>query len=139
MRMFFLITVLLPSMAYATDWEPLGTTHEANILLDKDSIEKSGDAAKASLRILYHNEQPAQTITHGKPFDSSINRYYVVCSTQRYQVLQLTMLYKNETVGSFNANLNLNDLDKAKLGTGVLLLLNKICPANKPGVATPQK
>ena len=112
MRTLLLIAILLPSMAYAADWIELGDTVEAQVMYDKSSVEIVGDAAKASLKFIYHKQQPGQTITRGKPFDSSINQYYLVCSTSKYQVLQLTMRYKKVTVGSFSTSLHLDNLDE---------------------------
>lgn len=131
MRLFFLIAILLPSIASADNWVKLGKTHEARIMLDKDSVEIFDGNAKARLKFLYYKTQPAQTITKGKPFDSSINQFYLVCSTKKYQVLQLTVFYKKDTVGVFQQDLNLNDLDDAKPNTGAMFLLNRVCPASK--------
>jgi hypothetical protein len=83
--------------------------------------------AKAWLKLLYHDKQSGQTITLGKPFDSSINQYYLVCSTKQFQVLQLTVFYKGATVGAFNASPDLNNLLEAKPGTGMMYLLDKAC------------
>jgi len=136
MRIIVLLATLLPSIGYASDWIELGTTPEARIMLDKESIETFGGDAKAWLKFLYYKKQPGQTVTHGKPFDSSINQYYLVCSTKKYQVLQLILFYKNGTVGSFHAHLDFSNFDEAKPETGVMFLLTKICPANKPDTAT---
>ena len=40
---------------------PLGETPEAQVMLDKDSIETTGDEVMARLKFLYHKVQPAQT------------------------------------------------------------------------------
>lgn len=135
MRIIFLIAILLPSIAYATDWVELGNTPEARIMLDKDSVETFDGKAKAWLKFVYYKKQPAQTVTKGKPFDSSLNQYYLVCSTKKYQVLQLNVFYKHEPVGSFQQHLDLNNFDEAKPDTGVMFLLTRICPANKPAAA----
>jgi hypothetical protein len=127
MRIIFLIAILIPSIACASDWIELAKTPEARIMLDKENIETFDGGAKAWLKFLYHKKQPGQTITLGKPFDSSINQYYLVCSTKQFQVLQLTVFYKSDTVGSFHASLDLNNLLDAKPGTGVMYLLDKIC------------
>lgn len=105
-------------------------------MLDKENIETFDGGAKAWLKFLYHKKQPGQTITLGKPFDSSINQYYLVCSTKKFQVLQLILFYKNDTVGSFQASLDLNNFLDAKPGTGVMYLLDKICTSGKPHTAT---
>lgn len=105
-------------------------------MLDKGNIETFDGGAKAWLKFLYHKKQPGQTITLGKPFDSSINQYYLVCSTKKFQVLQLILFYKNDTAGSFHASLDLNDLLDAKPGTGVMYLLDKICTSGNPHAAT---
>ena len=128
MRRIFLVAILMPSIACAADWVELAKTPEARILMDKASIETFDGGAKASLKFLYHKKQPGQTITSGKPFDSSVNQYYLVCSTKQFQVLQLTVFYKKDTVGSFHADLDLNNLIEAKPETGVMYLLNKVCP-----------
>jgi hypothetical protein len=47
-------------------------------------------------------------------------------------VLQLTVFHKMDTVGSFNASLDLNDLIEAKPGTGVMYLLDRLCPGKPP-------
>jgi hypothetical protein len=96
-------------------------------MLDKENIETLDGGAKAWLKFLYHKQQPGQTITLGKPFDSSINQYYLVCSTKQFQVLQLTVFYKADAVGSFHASLDLNNLLEAKPDTGIMYLLNKVC------------
>lgn len=135
MRMIFLLAILLPSHVYAADWVKLGTTPEASVMLDKKSIASFSGGMKASLKFIYHKQQPGQNITQGKPFDSSINEYYLVCSAKKYQVLQLTVFYKNEPVGSFHAELNLNDMDQAKPGTGVMFMFNKVCATDKADTA----
>jgi hypothetical protein len=127
MRIIFLIAILMPSIACASEWVELAKTPEARVLFDNADIETFDGGAKAWLKFLYHKQQPGQTITQGKPFDSSINQYYLDCRTKRFQVLQLTVFYKTETVGSFHADLNLNDLLDAKPGTGIMYLLDKIC------------
>ena len=136
MRIIILIAVLIPSIAYASDWIELVKTPEAQIMLDKGNIETFDGGAKAWLKFLYHKKQPGQTITLGKPFDSSINQYYLVCSTKKFQVLQLILFYKNDTAGSFHASLDLNNLLDAKPGTGVMYLLDKICTSGNPHAAT---
>lgn len=99
MRIILLIAVLLPSVACAAEWVELGKTPEARIMLDKKKIDTLKGNVTAWLQFIYHKEQPGQTITKGKPFDGSINEYYVVCSSRKYQVLQLFMFSKNEKVG----------------------------------------
>jgi len=127
MRIIFLIAILMPSIACASDWVELAKTPEARVMLDKANIETFDGGAKAWLKFLYHKQQPGQTITRGKTFDSSINQYYLVCSTNQFQVLQLTVFYKTDTVGSFHASLDLNNLLEARKGTGVMYLLDKVC------------
>lgn len=136
MRIIFLIAILLPSIAYASDWIELAKTPEARVMLDKETIETFGGEAKASLKFLYHKKQPGQTVTLAKPFDSSINQYYLECSTKRFQVLQLTLFYKNDTVGSFHASLDRNNFLEAKPGSGVQFLLDRICTSGKADTAT---
>ena len=127
MRMIFLVAILIPSIACASDWVELAKTPEARIQMDRQNLETFDGGAKAWLKFRYHKKQPGQTITLGKPFDSSINQYYLVCSTKKFQVLQLTVFYKKDTVGSFHANLDLNNLIEVKPGTGVMYLLDKVC------------
>ncbi len=131
----FLIALILPPAATAADWVSLGAIPEARVFLDKDSLEVMGDDIMARLKFVYNQPQPAQTISQGSPFDSSINQYYLVCSTQKYQVLELTVFHNSKPVGSFHANLDVKGLDQAKLGTGVMLLIERVC--QKPGGATP--
>jgi len=135
MRIILLFCVLFPSFACAADWVALGEIPEAQVLLDKESLEVMGGDVKARLKYVYHKTQPAQTISQGSPFDSSINQYYLICTTQRYQVLELTVFYRDKAVGSFHADLDLNNLDKAKLGTGIMLLIAGVCPNNVPAAA----
>ena len=132
MRIILLIARLLPSVASASDWIDLAKTPEARVMLDKASIETFDGGAKARLKFLYRKEQPGQTITQGKPFDHSINQYYLVCSTRQFQVLQLTVFHKTDTVGSFHASLDLNDLLDARPGTGVMYLLDRLCAGKSP-------
>lgn len=136
-RILFLISLLLPFGAKAADWVPLGAVPEARVLLDRESVQVMGDDVMARIKFVYNHVQPAQTISQGSPFDSSINQYYVVCSTQRYQVLELTVLYNNRTVGSYHANLDSKDLEQAKLNTGVMLLVNYVCPKGGTAGARP--
>jgi hypothetical protein len=136
MRTIFLIAILLPSMACASDWVELAKTPEARVMLDKESVENFGGEAKATLKFLYHKKQPGQTVTLGKPFDSSINQYYLDCRTMRFQVLELTVFYNNDIVGTFHASLDRNNFLEPKLGTGVMYLLDKVCNSNKAVTAT---
>ncbi len=128
MRMILLITLSLPALASASQWVPLGNTPEARVLLDRQSVETSDGKSRAWLKFVYRKAQPAQTISRGKPFDSTTNRYYLDCSAATYQVLDLVVFYRNEQVGDFHQSLNVNDLDAAKPGTGVAFLLKKVCP-----------
>lgn len=130
-----LAATLLPALACAEDWVELGETPEARVLLDKASIQAAGDEVMARLKFLYHKVQPPQTISQGSPFDSTINHYQLYCNAQRYQVLELTVLYKGKTVGSFHASPDPNNLDKPKLNSGVMLLMDKICASERPGAA----
>ena len=132
MRLLFLIAILLPSIASASEWVELAKTPEARVMFDKASIETFDGGAKAWLKFLYRKEQPGQTITQGKPFDNSINQYYLVCGTRQFQVLQLTVFHKADTVGSFQSSLDLNNLIDASPGTGVMYLLDRLCPARPP-------
>ncbi len=134
-RILFLITLLLPSVSAAADWVALGATPEAKVLLDKASLEIMGDDIMARLKFVYNKTQPAQTISQGSPFDSSVNQYYIVCSTQKYQVLELTVFHGNKAVGSFHANPDPNSMDQARLGTGVMLLIDKVCHGGGAGTA----
>ncbi len=135
MRILFLAAILLPSYALAEEWVPLGETSEAQVMLDKDSIETTGDEVMARLKFLYHKVQPAQTISQGSPFDSTVNHYHLYCGTLKYQVLELTVLYKGKTVGSFHANPDPGNLDKPKLNSGVKLLMDRVCANSRPGPA----
>jgi Surface-adhesin protein E len=136
-RILFLITLLLPAAAGATDWVALGEIPEARVFLDKDSVQAVGDDIMARLKYSYNKTQPAQTISQGSPFDSSVNQYYLVCSAQRYQVLELNVFYNNKLVGSFHANPDPKERDPVKLGTGVMLLIKAVCPGKTPGAARP--
>lgn len=127
MRLILLMALLMPAISRAADWVDLAKTPEAQVMLDKANIETFDGGAKAWLKFLYHSKQPGQTITLGKSFDSSINQYYLDCRTKQFQVLQLTVFNKSDTVGSFHAGLDLNNLLDAKIGTGVMYLLNKVC------------
>lgn len=133
------MVVLLPSIACAAEWVEIGQTPEARIMLDKKKTETLQGNVTAWLKFVYRKEQPGQTITKGKPFDSSINEYFVVCSTKKFQVLQLFMFNKNERVGNFLQQLNMNNLGEAKPGTAAMFLLDRVCPANRPDTATRKK
>lgn len=122
-----MVAILIPSIAAASDWVELAKTPQARIMLDKKNIATFEGGAKASLMFIYHKRQPGQTITLGKPFDSSINQYYLACSTKQFQVLELTVFNNKETVGTFHAKLDLNNLLDAKPETSVMFLLNKLC------------
>ena len=138
MRIILLIAVLFPSIAFAAEWVDLGETPEARIMLDKKSIEtfRAGDDATAWLKFVYRKAQPGQNVTKGKPFDSSINQFFVDCRTKKFQVLQLFMFYKNERVGNFQQQLNLNNLDEPKPGSAAAFLLAKVCPTNAAAPGT---
>lgn len=131
--LFLIASLLLPQAAAATDWVALGTIPEARVFLDKDSVQVMGDDIMARLKYVYNKTQPAQTISQGSPFDSSVNQYYLVCSTQQYQVLQLLVFYHSKQVGSFHANPDPKQRDPAKLGTGVMLLIEAVCPKDNAG------
>lgn len=126
--LFLTIAFLLPSAAAATDWVALGAIPDARVFLDKDSVQVMGDDIMARLKYSYNKAQPAQTISQGSPFDSTVNQYYLVCSTQQYQVLELQVFYHNKQVGAFHANPDPKERDPARLGTGVMLLIKAVCP-----------
>ncbi len=130
-KMFLVLATLFPSFSWAEDWVALGETSEAQVMLDKASVQTSGNEVMARLKFLYRKVQPAQTISQGSPFDSTINFYHLYCSAQRYQVLELTVLYKGKAVGSFHADPNPDKLDKPRLNTGVMLLMDKVCTTDK--------
>ncbi len=129
MRLLILAAITVPALACGADWVELAKTREARILLDRASVEALDGDAKARLKFLYYRTQPAQTISRGSPFDSSINLYYVVCSKKQYQVLDLTVFYRSEAVGAFHQPLNRDNLDQARPDTAVMFLLDRICPA----------
>lgn len=133
MRLFILAAIAVPSLACGADWVELGKTREARVLLDRASVETLDGDAKARLKFLYYRTQPAQTISRGSPFDSSINLYYLACGKNKYQVLDLTMFYRNEAVGAFHQSLHRDGLDQAGPDTGVMLLFDRICPAKNRG------
>ncbi|HKB59516.1 MAG TPA: surface-adhesin E family protein [Gallionellaceae bacterium] len=134
--LLLLLALLLPAVASAADWLALGAIPEAHVFVDEGSLQVIGDdAVMARVKLVYNRIQPAQTISQGSPFDSSINQYYLVCSTQKYQVLELTVFYNNKQVGSFHANPDPARMDQAQLGTGIMLLARKVCPKLKPGPA----
>lgn len=129
MRIIFLIAMLLPATASASDWIEVGKTPVARIMLDRESVKTSGGETRAWLKFFYYETQPGQTVTGGKPFDSSLNRYHVVCSTKKYRVLELVLFYKNEIVGTFRADLSSDGFDEAKPDSSVAFYLAKICAA----------
>jgi hypothetical protein len=138
--LLLLITLLLPSVVSAADWLELGTIPEARVFLDNSSLQVMGGDLMARVKFVYNRPQPAQTVSQGSPFDSSINQYYVACSTQKYQVLELTVFYNDKQVGSFHQNLNKDGMDQAQLGTGIMLLIRRACPkvaAEVPARAAP--
>ncbi len=136
MRLILAIATLLPSLALGANWVELGKTPEAKILLDADSVEVSGDEARAWLKFIYRAPQPGQTVTRGKPFDSSINHYVLACSAKKVQVLELVMFQKEDTVGSFHGHFDANNFDSAKPHTGAMYLIERICPGNGSAVQT---
>lgn len=130
--LLLLLFLLLPSVAAGADWLSLGHIPEARVYLDQGSLEViHDDAVMARVKFVYNATQPAQTISQGSPFDSSVNQYYLVCSTQKYQVLELTVFYNNKQVGSFHANPDPKQMDQAQLDTGIMLLIRKVCPKLK--------
>ncbi len=136
MRLILAIATLLPGLALGATWVELGKTPEAKILLDADSIEVSGDEAHAWLKFIYRDAQPGQTVTRGKPFDSSINHYVLACSAKKYQVLELIMFQKEDTVGFFHGNFNASNFDPAKPHTGAMSLIERVCPGRGAAVQT---
>ncbi len=108
-------------------------------MLDKNGTETFKKDATAWLQFIYHNEQPGQNVTKGKPFDSSINQYFVDCSKRKYQVLQLVLFSKNEKVGDFQQQLTVDNLDEPKLGSATPLLLAKLCPTKAPDAGAVKK
>lgn len=137
MRKIWLLAMLFPSVAFASNWVEIGKTREARILLDQASVESLDGNVKAKLKFLYFRTQPAQTISRGSPFDSSVNLYYLSCSERKYRVLELTVFHKDAPVGSFQQPLNLDDLDEVRLDTGPMFLMNRICPVRKPATTSP--
>ncbi len=139
MRKILLLAVLLPSIACAAEWVELGDTPEARVMIDKKKIENLRGNVTAWLKFVYRKEQPGQNVTKGKPFDSSINEYYVVCSARKFQVLQLFMFHKNVEVGSFMQPLNMNNLDEPKMGSAAMILMDRVCPPTNPAAPTGKK
>lgn len=131
MRLIFLLALLFPALASASDWVELGQTPEVRIMLDQESVKTANGAVQAWLNFVYRQEQPGQTVTKGKPFDSSHNQYYVACSARKYQVLQLKMYDKDQLVGAFQSPLNLGNLDDAASNAHLSFLVDKICAAAK--------
>ncbi len=128
MRNILFCALLLPAAAPAADWVDIGSTPEARIMLDRQTVEISGDTARAWLKFIYRSRQPGQTVTQGKPFDSSINQYYVLCSEQKFQVLELVMFNQNDTVGSFHGHLDAANYASARPASGAMFLIDRICP-----------
>lgn len=136
MRTLFLAALLLPTLACADDWVALGETPEAQVMLDTASVQATGNEVMARLKFEYYKVQPAQTISQGSPFDSTTNLYHLYCSEQKYQVLELNVFYKGKAVGSFHTDPKPDSLDKPKLNSGVMLLMDKVCAGGKPNTAT---
>jgi hypothetical protein len=132
MRLLLLTLLLLPAQAYPEEWVALGETPEARVLLDQASVQTTGDEVMARLKFMYRKVQPAQTISQGSPFDSTINLYHLYCIAQKYQVLELSVLYKGKTVGAFHADPHPDNLDKPKLNSGVMLLIDRVCAGGNP-------
>ncbi len=131
--LLFISILLLPFTARASDWVALGQSPEARFELDRDSLENFAGEVKAWVKIVYRKEQPPQTISQGRPFDSSRNQYYVACKTRKYQVLQVIVYNRDKQVGAFHAQLDLDALQEAQPDTAVMFLLNKICAAGTSG------
>ncbi len=127
MRILFLAALLLPSLACAEDWVALGETAEAQVMLDTSSVEATGNEVMARLKFIYRKLQPPQTISQGSPFDSTTNLYHLYCNAQKYQVLELNVFYKGKAVGSFHTDPKPDNLDKPKLDSGVMLLMDRVC------------
>ncbi len=129
MRLILVFALLFPALACASDWVELGQSPEVRIMLDQESIKTANGSVQAWLNFVYRQEQPGQTVTTSKPFDSSRNQYYVACSARKYQVLQLKMYDKDQLVGTFQSPLNLGGLDDAASNAHLSFLVDKICAA----------
>ncbi len=139
MRLIFFLALLFPALACASDWVELGQSPEVRIMLDQDSIKSANGSVQVWLNFVYRQAQPGQTVTKGKPFDSSRNEYYVACSARKYQVLQLKMYNNDQLVGTFQSPLNLGNLDDASQNAHLSFLVDKICAAANLDVpAAPQ-
>ncbi len=135
MRNILAVATLLPALACipapacAAEWVEVGNTQAVRISLDKNSVEQSGHTVKAWLKFAYRRAQPPQTISHGNPFDSSRNQYWVDCSTRKYKVLQVHVYYGNDMVGSFTQDLDMNALEDGASDPHVMSFLPKVCAA----------
>ncbi len=110
-------------------WVEVGNTQAVRIMLDKNSVEQSGHTVRAWLKFAYRKAQPPQTISHGNPFDSSRNQYWVDCDTRKYKVLQVHVYYGDDMVGSFTQDLDMNALEDGASDPHVMSFLPKVCAA----------
>ena len=135
MRRILVVAMLLPSLAClaypagAAEWMEVGNTPAVRILLDKNSIEPSGRTVRAWLKFAYRKAQSPQTISNGKPFDSSRNQYWVDCGTRKYKVLQVQVYYRSDMVGSFSQDLDMNALEDGASDPHVMSFLPRVCAA----------
>ncbi len=121
--------MLFPFMAAAADWVVLGEIPAAQILLDQQSVQTKGKETRAWLKFIYYQPQAGQNVTRGKSFDSSSNLYLLDCATKRYQVLELVMYAKNEVVGTFYGQYDVNNFDPIKPRTAAMFMFQKVCNA----------
>ncbi len=129
MRKIFLVGILFPSVAFASMWVELGKSPEVTVMFDKGSVQNVNGEIQAWVRFIYDKTQSGQTVTMGKPFDNTLNQFYLACKTKKYQVLQLILFNKHDKVGSFRNSLNRNEFQDAEPNSVVMYLMDKICAA----------
>ena len=128
MRTMFLIALLLPALAQASDWVTLVDTAEAQVYYESESKALPGGEREVWLKFAYHEKQSGQTVTMGKPFDMTINQYHVDCFQRKYQVLALELYDGKVQVGKFHAEYDPAMLDQARPSLPISFAIDKICP-----------
>ena len=100
MKRLLLLWTLIPCAAAAANWQQLFSDYEYSVAVDKDSIQRSGDIAKAWVRqhfvIERHSGNYAYNILNG------LNSFE--CKNKSVSLLQVAVFYDDKAVDSYTPN-----------------------------------
>ncbi len=128
MRTFLLLTLLLPSIARASDWTPFFFTDDSKALYDKESVVNNDGNVKVWVKFSYYKMQKGTASTDKKPFDTMLTQFHIACEARQYEGVQYLWYHKGEVVGSWHPRYTLGNLEDPPPDSLAMGMIDTVCP-----------